>query len=253
MAGRGLRGGQAVEGSCGGRDGCVDVGARMGRRDEARLIGGRREVHTLFQHPMEKRLNRSLSQAITLAKLSTLRSSVKNSPNIPHTWLAASGIPSSRPHRSAAGRGCPWSRSGGHGNPGPRRARVSRCPPPWPRGYRTRCPLDRRDERRELFHDVAPAAEGTHRHAAADDLAEGGEVGPHAIELLRAAESDSKSRHDLVEDQERAGLIAHLSQGFEETGAGGMQFMLPATGSTITQAISPPICRNASRTWSESL
>jgi hypothetical protein len=36
-------------------------------------------------------------------------------------------------------------------------------------------------------------------------------------------------------------------------GAGGTQFMLPATGSTMTQAISPPICRNASRTCSASL
>ena len=74
-----------------------------------------------------------------------------------------------------------------------------------------------RTERRELLHDVATAAEGADRHAAADDLAERGEIGPHAVELLSAAERDAKSGHDLVEDQHRAGAIAFAAQGFQET------------------------------------
>ena len=41
----------------------------------------------------KKRLKRSALHAITLAKRSTVRSSVKNSPNMPHTWLVDSGMP----------------------------------------------------------------------------------------------------------------------------------------------------------------
>jgi hypothetical protein len=37
--------------------------------------------------------------------------------------------------------------------------------------------LVHRPERGDLLHDVAASAEGAHRHAAADHLAQGGEVG----------------------------------------------------------------------------
>ena len=57
---------------------------------------------------------------------------------------------------------------------------------------------------------------------------------------LRAAARHAKAGHHFVEDQHGAVLRAYLAQRFEEPGTGGMQFMLPATGSTITQAICAP-------------
>ena len=50
-------------------------------------------------------------------------------------------------------------------------------------------------ERRQMLHDVAPPAEGADRHAAADHLAERGEVGRlDAVERLRAAAARRGSR-----------------------------------------------------------
>ena len=46
---------------------------------------------------------------------------------------------------------------------------------------RQRAGLIDRAERRDLFHDLAPAAEGAERHAAADHLAEGGQVRRDAV------------------------------------------------------------------------
>ena len=48
------------------------------------------------------------------------------------------------------------------------------------------------------------AAVGADGQAAADHLAEGGEVGPDAVALLRAAEGHAEAGHHLVEDQQRA-------------------------------------------------
>ena len=81
-------------------------------------------------------------------------------------------------------------------------------------GQRSR--LVDRAERRDVRHDVAPAAEHADGHAAADDLAERGEVRLDAVELLRAALRDAEAGHDLVEDQDRAVLRAFLAQGLEE-------------------------------------
>jgi hypothetical protein len=58
--------------------------------------------------------------------------------------------------------------------------------------------------RRDLFHQVAAPAVGAHRHAAADDLAEGGQVGGDPVARLRAAERDPEAGHHFVEDQQRA-------------------------------------------------
>ena len=67
--------------------------------------------------------------------------------------------------------------------------------------------IDRAD-RSELVHDLGAAAEGADRHAAADHLAERGEVGADAEQLLRAAEVDAEAGHHFVENQQRAGGIA---------------------------------------------
>ena len=63
-----------------------------------------------------------------------------------------------------------------------------------------------RAERREVVHDVGSSAEGSAGQAAADDLAQRGQVGRDAVDLLRAAEGDAEAGHDFVEDEQRAVL-----------------------------------------------
>ena len=75
-------------------------------------------------------------------------------------------------------------------------------------------------ERRDVLHDLAAATEGTHRHAAADDLAERRQVGPDAVECLGAALRNAEPGHHLVEDQHGAVLRALLAQSLEEAGHG---------------------------------
>ena len=73
-------------------------------------------------------------------------------------------------------------------------------------------------ERGEQLHDVGASAEGSAGQASADDLAEGGDVGRDAVELLGAAEGDAEAGHHLVEDQERAVGCRDLAQAFEVAG-----------------------------------
>ncbi len=62
----------------------------------------------------------------------------------------------------------------------------------------------------------ALAAEGAHREAAADDLAERGEVGRDAVALLRAAERHAEAGDDLVEDEHDAVRVAQVAQTLQE-------------------------------------
>src|SRR3546814_8016826 len=73
-----------------------------------------------------------------------------------------------------------------------------------------------RPARCDLLHQFAAAAVGAHRHAAADDLAEGRQVGRDAIARLRAAERDAEAGHHLVEDQQRAVPRAQVAQVLQE-------------------------------------
>ena len=73
------------------------------------------------------------------------------------------------------------------------------------------CLVDRA-QRRELLHDIAPAAECADRHAAADDFAECGQVRAHAVQRLRAAQRNAKARHDFVEYQQRTAPVALAPQ-----------------------------------------
>jgi hypothetical protein len=77
---------------------------------------------------------------------------------------------------------------------------------------RERTGLVHRAVRRQAIHDLAFSAEGPHREAASDDLAERGEVGRHTVELLRAAERHAESGDDLVEYQHHAVLVAERAQ-----------------------------------------
>src|SRR2546430_1860910 len=58
----------------------------------------------------------------------------------------------------------------------------------------------------------ASYADGADRHAAADHLAERGEIGTDAEDALRALRSHAKARHHLVEDEHRAVARAAIAQ-----------------------------------------
>ena len=55
-----------------------------------------------------------------------------------------------------------------------------------------------------MIHDVGASAEGSAREAAAEDFAEGGEVGGDVVKLLGSAEGYAEAGHNFVEDEERA-------------------------------------------------
>ena len=107
-----------------------------------------------------------------------------------------------------------------------------------------RAGLVNRAERRHHVHHQRGSADRAHRHATADDLAEGGEVRRHPETGLRAAERDPEPGHHLVEDQDGVVLVAEVAQSLQEALAGRMRFMLPGTGSTIRQATSSGCCSN---------
>src|SRR5207244_1262324 len=67
-------------------------------------------------------------------------------------------------------------------------------------------------EGRDQVHDLRRPAVGADGEAAADDLAERGEVGRDVEALLRAAEGEAEAGHDLVEDEERAVVLRDLAQ-----------------------------------------
>ena len=79
--------------------------------------------------------------------------------------------------------------------------------------------------------------------SAADDLAQAGQVGRDAEALLGAAARDAETGDDLVEDQQRAVARASSRAGARGSPApGGTTPMLPATGSTMTAAMSLGVC-----------
>ena len=76
-------------------------------------------------------------------------------------------------------------------------------------------------ERGEILHDVGSSAEGSAGQTAADDLAEGGEVGLDGVDLLGATEGETEAGHDLVEDQESAVLGGEVAEALEVARVGG--------------------------------
>ncbi len=70
--------------------------------------------------------------------------------------------------------------------------------------------------RGEARHDAPLAAESPDRHAAADHLAEGREIGADAEELGGAAPRQTEPRDHLVEDEERAVRARRAPQSLEE-------------------------------------
>ena len=55
-----------------------------------------------------------------------------------------------------------------------------------------------RTHRGQPVHDVRAAADGTHRHTAADHLAERGQIGGHAEPAHRTLFVNTEAAHDLV-------------------------------------------------------
>ena len=70
-----------------------------------------------------------------------------------------------------------------------------------------------------LLHEGTAAAVGAHRHTAADDLAEGHQVGLHAEILLSTAQSQPEAGDNLVKDQEGSALVAQGPQPLQEAGS----------------------------------
>ena len=95
---------------------------------------------------------------------------------------------------------------------------------------RERAGLVHGPERRDLLHDVAPAAERAQRQAAADDLAERGEVGLHAVSAPARRRARRESRSSLRRGSARAVARAFLAQGFEKAGRGQHQVHVSGDG-----------------------
>ena len=90
---------------------------------------------------------------------------------------------------------------------------------------RQRAGLVHRAHGRQLFHDGARPAKGRQRHAAADDLAQHGQVGLEAgdglrVQRLGRAGRDAKTGHHLVQNQQRAMLAAQFAAALHEGHAG---------------------------------
>ena len=76
-------------------------------------------------------------------------------------------------------------------------------------------------ERCNLPHYIQTAAISAHRHAAADNLPEGRQIGLDAVQTLRAVDAHAESRHDLVHNQERAMLLGLCGKRLQELGLRG--------------------------------
>ncbi len=82
----------------------------------------------------------------------------------------------------------------------------------------------------DVSHDVAAPAIGRDGQAAADDFAEGGEVGQYVVQLLSAAGRHAEASHDLIEDKQRTVLAGDAAQGFEIAGLGRNAAHIAADG-----------------------
>jgi hypothetical protein len=71
---------------------------------------------------------------------------------------------------------------------------------------------------RELVHELGGPAERRERQPAARDLAQDRQVGPDAVQLLRAAPGNAEAGDHLVEDEQGAGGGAERAQRLEEAG-----------------------------------
>ena len=81
-----------------------------------------------------------------------------------------------------------------------------------------------------MLHHLLLAAEGAHRHAGTDDLAEGGEI---RVDVVVALGTTQETRKPVITSSRisRAPNSSQMARSpSRKPGTGGMQFMLPATG-----------------------
>jgi hypothetical protein len=69
----------------------------------------------------------------------------------------------------------------------------------------------------DFAHDVAATAERTDRHSTADDLAQDRQIGSNTEQRLGPAPGETETRHDFIEDQQRAMGVAMSAKRFEKT------------------------------------
>ena len=77
------------------------------------------------------------------------------------------------------------------------------------------------------MHHIGPPTIGTDRQSPANDLAQGGEIGADAQQLLGTAERQSEAGHHLVEDQQRAMLPGQFNQCLQKRRVGTDQSHVP--------------------------
>lgn len=189
----------------------------MGDRGEAGFEGAWRQVHATLEHEVEEAVEaRAVAghhvgegdDVVGAAEVQAehgacLRGDERNAGGIGALLQAgehARGVVAQLGVEARAADQLEGGQAGGHGQ------RVTRqC-----------ASLVDRAERGDALHDRALAAEAADRHAAADDLAEGGQVGVDAVVRLGAAEGDAEAGHHFVEDQHHAVLVALLAQALEE-------------------------------------
>ncbi len=93
-----------------------------------------------------------------------------------------------------------------------------------------------------MIHDLGAAAQGANRQAAADHLAEAGEVGTDAEQLLSATGREPEAGHHLVENKQRFVRGAKFPEGFKKTGRGRNQSRIRRDRFDDDAAISPRFC-----------
>ena len=89
----------------------------------------------------------------------------------------------------------------------------------------------------EPFHQVIAAANRADRQAAAEGLAVGHEVGPHAEIFLGAAGCEAEADKDLIEDQYDAALGADRAELLQPIGIGrAVETRLPGLSTKVESA-----------------
>ena len=189
----------------------------MGRGDEARFIRGGGEVDALFQHVPEEGLEEFLGGLLRGVQVIDL---LFREEEAEHGARAVEGVvfsvsPESSPDAFLQARAELFQA-------------VIRVPvQEFPELGQARRHGDRvagegarlvhGAERGKAVHDFRPAAEGSHREAAADDLPHAGEVRRDAVKLLYAAGRDAEARHDFVKDEQGVVAERDFPQEVEET------------------------------------
>jgi hypothetical protein len=205
------------------------------------LERGRRQVHAAFQHRVEEAVERGAVAGHGLRiGVDADVAALKNRPNMPPTRCVVNAIPAARrrgfqpiAQRVRLRFECVVR------NRAPASAPASPGPPPSPPDCRSACRPGRSGRSARSVASVRAAAVGAHRHAAADDLAEGRQVraSRRTRPARRRARRGSRSSLRRRSARRRVGCTGRAGAADNPRG-GRMQLALPTTGSTIRQAMS---------------